>query len=105
MSPCFWHNGQYPDSEEYKALLDGRFADYRLRINGLVDNPVELDLVQLRALPHHEQITPGDLVPFGNQQRHELDADHPTRAGNEDPHHRAGETRRPPPRVDDPSRN
>jgi sulfoxide reductase catalytic subunit YedY len=39
------------------ALFDGRITDYRLRINGLVDNPVELDLVQLRALPHHEQIT------------------------------------------------
>jgi sulfoxide reductase catalytic subunit YedY len=57
ISPYFWHNGQYPDSDEYKALFDGDFADYRLRINGLVENPVELDLAQLRALPHHEQIT------------------------------------------------
>jgi len=57
ISPYFWHNGQYPDSDEYKALFDGNFADYRLRINGLVANPVELDLAQLRALPHHEQIT------------------------------------------------
>jgi sulfoxide reductase catalytic subunit YedY len=57
ISPYFWHNGHYPDSDEYKALFDGNFADYRLRIGGLVDNPVELDLVQLRALPRHEQIT------------------------------------------------
>ncbi len=57
ISPYFWHNGQYPDSDEYKALFDGHFADYRLRINGLVEHPVELDLTQLRALPHHEQIT------------------------------------------------
>jgi sulfoxide reductase catalytic subunit YedY len=57
ISPYFWHNGQYPDSDEYKALFDGDFVDYRLRINGLVANPVELDLAQLRALPHHEQIT------------------------------------------------
>jgi Sulfite oxidase and related enzymes len=57
LSPYFWHNGLYPDSDEYRALFDGNFADYRLRINGLVDNPVELDLVQLRALPHHEQTT------------------------------------------------
>jgi sulfoxide reductase catalytic subunit YedY len=57
ISPYFWHNGQYPDSDEYKALFDGNFADYRLRINGLVANPIELDLAQLRALPHHEQIT------------------------------------------------
>jgi methionine sulfoxide reductase catalytic subunit len=57
ISPYFWHNGQYPDSDEYKALFDGNFADWRLRINGLVERPVELDLAQLRALPHHEQIT------------------------------------------------
>ncbi len=57
ISPYFWHNGQYPDSDEYKALFDGNFADYRLRIDGLVANPVDLDLAQLRALPHHEQIT------------------------------------------------
>jgi len=48
---------QYPDSDEYNALSDGNFADYRLRISGLVANLVELDLAQLRALPHHEQIT------------------------------------------------
>ncbi len=57
ISPYFWHNGQYPDSPEYTELLAGDFVDYRLRINGLVDNPVELDVAQLRALPPHEQIT------------------------------------------------
>ena len=57
ISPYFWHNGQYPDSPEYQALLQGNFVDYRLRINGLVDNPVDLDLAQLRALPPQEQIT------------------------------------------------
>jgi len=57
ISPYFWHNGQYPDSDEYKQLFDTNFADYRLRIHGLVTNPVELELVELRALPHHEQIT------------------------------------------------
>ena len=57
ISPYFWHNGQYPDSEEYQALRDSDFAEYRLRIDGLVENPVELDLAQLRALRHHEQIT------------------------------------------------
>jgi sulfoxide reductase catalytic subunit YedY len=57
ISPYFWHNGVYPTSEQYIALQAGEFLDYRLRINGLVDNPVELDLIALRALPHHEQIT------------------------------------------------
>jgi DMSO/TMAO reductase YedYZ molybdopterin-dependent catalytic subunit/thiosulfate reductase cytochrome b subunit len=57
ISPYFWHNGQYPDSDEYTALFAGNFADYRLRINGLVDHPVDLSLAELRALPHQEQIT------------------------------------------------
>jgi methionine sulfoxide reductase catalytic subunit len=57
ISPYFWHNGQYPDSDEYTALLENHFADYRLRINGLVDRPVDLSLAQLRELPYHEQIT------------------------------------------------
>ncbi|MFE5585515.1 oxidoreductase [Kitasatospora sp. NPDC056531] len=48
ISPYFWHNGQYPDSAEYRALFDGNFGDYRLQIGGLVDNPVALDLRQLR---------------------------------------------------------
>lgn len=57
ISPYFWHNGTYPDSAEYTALLDSNFVDYRLRIGGLVDNPVTLSLAELRALPPHEQIT------------------------------------------------
>src|SRR6185312_6160598 len=57
ISPYFWHNGAFPDSNEYRALYDAGFASYRLRIHGLVENPVELSLAELRALPHHEQIT------------------------------------------------
>ncbi len=57
ISPYFWHNGKYPTDEEFEKLQADNFASYRLRINGLVENPVELDLAELRALPHHEQIT------------------------------------------------
>ncbi len=57
ISPYFWHNGKYPDSAEYRALFDSQFANYRLRVGGLVENPIELTLTELRALPHHEQIT------------------------------------------------
>jgi thiosulfate reductase cytochrome b subunit len=57
ISPYLWHNGQYPQSDEYTRLFDTNFADYRLSIGGLVKNPVELDLTQLRAMPYHEQIT------------------------------------------------
>ncbi|HWU45381.1 MAG TPA: molybdopterin-dependent oxidoreductase [Humibacter sp.] len=57
ISPYFWHNGKYPETEEYKELETQNFAEYRLAITGLVENPVELSLEQLRALPYHEQIT------------------------------------------------
>jgi sulfoxide reductase catalytic subunit YedY len=57
ISPYFWHNGKYPETPEYRALFDDQFKDYRLRIRGLVENPVELSLPELRALPYHEQIT------------------------------------------------
>ncbi|WP_082487894.1 molybdopterin-dependent oxidoreductase [Leifsonia sp. Root112D2] len=57
ISPYLWHNGQYPESDEYKALFDNDFRDYRLRVNGLVENPVELSLAQLRSMAYHEQIT------------------------------------------------
>lgn len=57
LSPYFWHNGLYPASDEYKALFDRNFVDYQLRVNGLVANPVDLSLAELRALPYHEQIT------------------------------------------------
>ena len=57
ISPYFWHNGKYPETAEYRALFEGAFDNYRLRIRGLVDNPVELSLADLRTLPRHEQIT------------------------------------------------
>ena len=57
ISPFFWPNGHLPDSPEYERLLRGRFAGYRLRVDGLVDNPMELGLAILRDFPKHEQVT------------------------------------------------
>jgi DMSO/TMAO reductase YedYZ molybdopterin-dependent catalytic subunit/thiosulfate reductase cytochrome b subunit len=57
VSPYFWHNGAFPQTDEYQALFDSGFKDWRLKVHGLVDNPVELSLDDLRALPRHEQIT------------------------------------------------
>jgi len=57
ISPYFWHNGKYPEGAAYLALQADDFRDYTLRVNGLVEQPVELDLAQLRALTRHEQIT------------------------------------------------
>ncbi len=57
ISPYFWHNGAFPTTEAYQKLYDEGFANWRLKVYGLVDNTVELSLPELRALPHHEQIT------------------------------------------------
>lgn len=57
ISPHFWPNGTMPASAEYDALLANQFEDYRLRVDGLVENPVELSLAELKQMPRQEQIT------------------------------------------------
>jgi methionine sulfoxide reductase catalytic subunit len=57
ISPYFWPNGTMPKSAEFNELVANDFAGYRLRIDGLVENPVELSLADLRAMPKQEQIT------------------------------------------------
>lgn len=57
VSPYFWHNGRSPETPEYRRLFETKFAQWRLRIHGLVEHPLDLSLDELRALPHHEQIT------------------------------------------------
>ena len=46
-----------PTCEEWKTLAANNFKDYRLKVYGLVENPVELSLDDLRALGKKEQIT------------------------------------------------
>lgn len=57
VSPFFWPNGKSPTCEEWKALAAHDFTDYRLKVSGLVENPVELSLDQIRALGKKTQIT------------------------------------------------
>ncbi len=57
ISPFFWANGKVPTCEAWKALAANDFKDYRLKVYGLVDNPVELSLDDLRALGRRTQIT------------------------------------------------
>jgi DMSO/TMAO reductase YedYZ molybdopterin-dependent catalytic subunit/thiosulfate reductase cytochrome b subunit len=57
ISPHFWPNGKMPTSEEWLRLADNDFRDYRLRIHGLVEQPIELSLDELRTLAKQEQIT------------------------------------------------
>ncbi|MBA3896173.1 MAG: molybdopterin-dependent oxidoreductase, partial [Sphingomonadaceae bacterium] len=57
ISPHFWPNGSMPNSAEYDALVTGDFADYRLRISGLVEAPQTFSMADLKAMPKQEQIT------------------------------------------------
>ena len=57
ISPFFWINGEMPTSDRWKAMAAGAFVDYRLRVYGLVENPVELSLDDIRALGKQDQIT------------------------------------------------
>jgi len=57
ISPYFWINGHLPTSAEYERLKAGNWADYTLRVDGLVENPVELTYAQLRSMPVQSQIT------------------------------------------------
>jgi DMSO/TMAO reductase YedYZ molybdopterin-dependent catalytic subunit len=51
-----------PQTAEYQRLLMGEFSDWKLKIDGLVENPVELSLQEIKALPSRTQITRHDCV-------------------------------------------
>ncbi len=52
-----WLNGLVPTSEEFQAIREADYAHYKLRIDGLVETPVELSYRELKAMPKQEQIT------------------------------------------------
>jgi DMSO/TMAO reductase YedYZ molybdopterin-dependent catalytic subunit len=63
LSPSFRSNGTAePDSDAYRALMAGNFADYRLDVGGLVERPMALSLIELGAMPNRTQITRHDCV-------------------------------------------
>ncbi len=57
ISPFFWINGAMPTRDEWKTLAANGFEGYRLRVYGLVENPVELSLDDLRTMSEKTQIT------------------------------------------------
>lgn len=57
ISPYLWPNGKPPATQEWQALAANDFKDFRLRVFGLVDNPVELSLEEIKALGQQDQIT------------------------------------------------
>jgi DMSO/TMAO reductase YedYZ molybdopterin-dependent catalytic subunit len=63
ISSDFRANGSTnPQTTEYVALADNGFADWRLQVGGLVEQPAEFSLADLRAMPSRTQITRHDCV-------------------------------------------
>jgi methionine sulfoxide reductase catalytic subunit len=50
ISPYFWPQGKEPDSEEYRSHLAQQFQNYKLKVSGLVENPVEFSYAELRSI-------------------------------------------------------
>lgn len=63
ISPVFKANGtKRPGNPEWQRLAAGGFADWRLKISGLVGRELSLSLVDLARLPQRTQITRHDCV-------------------------------------------
>ena len=63
LSPTFRGNGSTnPDDAAYRAMAAEGFANWTLKVDGLVEQPASLTLAQLRALPSRTQITRHDCV-------------------------------------------
>lgn len=63
LSPVFRSNGTAnPENLQYQAPAANAFADYRLQVGGLVEQPGAYSLAELRALPSRTQITRHDCV-------------------------------------------
>ncbi|MGE5429223.1 MAG: molybdopterin-dependent oxidoreductase [Methylococcaceae bacterium] len=57
ISPYFWTNGKIPASDAWNKHVENNFKDYKLKIGGLVENPVELSLEELKQLGKVQNIT------------------------------------------------
>lgn len=63
ISPFFRGNGSTnPTNGDYPQQAEANFADWRLEVRGLVDNPMSLTLDNIRRLPQRTQITRHDCV-------------------------------------------
>ena len=63
LSPRFRSNGTAnPEDAAYQAFAARGFQDWKLLVDGLVQNPGEFTLAQLRAMPSRTQITRHDCV-------------------------------------------
>jgi methionine sulfoxide reductase catalytic subunit len=57
ISTFFWPNGKMPESELWKKLAENNFTDYKLKIRGLVENPMDLSLKELKNIAKEQNVT------------------------------------------------
>jgi DMSO/TMAO reductase YedYZ molybdopterin-dependent catalytic subunit len=57
ISPHFWPNGKMPVREDWKQMAANNFRDFRLKVGGLVENPMRLSLAEIDSLGEEENIT------------------------------------------------
>jgi DMSO/TMAO reductase YedYZ molybdopterin-dependent catalytic subunit len=57
ISPCPFPNELAPLTEEFKRLQAGRFADWRLSVDGLVAEPASFSIADLKSYPSRSHIT------------------------------------------------
>jgi DMSO/TMAO reductase YedYZ molybdopterin-dependent catalytic subunit len=63
LSPDFKVNGTHrPVEAEYAADVANGFADWRITVTGLVNNPLSLSIADIRKMPARTQITRHDCV-------------------------------------------
>ncbi|HEY2009573.1 MAG TPA: molybdopterin-dependent oxidoreductase [Rhizomicrobium sp.] len=63
ISPVFKPNGTFnPGTDEYNAHVASGFVNWRLKVDGLVDNPLSLSVADIMRLPRRTQITRHDCV-------------------------------------------
>jgi DMSO/TMAO reductase YedYZ molybdopterin-dependent catalytic subunit len=63
LSPYFRPNGTtMPSDPTYQQHLASNFANWRLRVDGLVQRPLDLSLDALKSMPQRTQITRHDCV-------------------------------------------
>lgn len=57
ISPYFWPNGKLPKTEDWLRMSENGFNDYKLKISGLIENPVTLSLQELYEMIDIETIS------------------------------------------------
>lgn len=62
ISPFFRVNGYPPETKEYEALKADDFKDWKLKVYGQVEQPLELSMKELKDLRKQDQITKHNCI-------------------------------------------